>query len=104
MGKRTGPWDRFVSPFFFIPPVAFIVDVLTCVFSVRRVIVFMFGRSEDSFHFPVCVSLLHFCFCSGGGGGGGGGVLCSLVALIAACLHALSLCLLTLVSNMLEPL
>ena len=50
----------------------FFVDVLTCMFSVRRVMVIMFGRSEDSFHFSVCVSLLlNFCLCSGGGGGVG---------------------------------
>ena len=35
---------------------------------------------------------------------GGGGVLCSLVALITACLRAFLLCLLTLVSNILELL
>ena len=51
----------------------------------------MFGHSEDSFYFPVCVSLLPDFF-FGGGGGGGGGVLCSLVALITACLHAVLLC------------
>ena len=71
----------------------------------------MFGRSEDSFHFSVCVSLLlDFCFCSGGGGGvgrrvGGGGWRCIMFIGCTNCsMLACIFSLLTLVSNMLELL
>ena len=76
LGRQDCPWEKgLVLGTGLTQLSSFFVDVLTYMFSVRRVIVFMFGRSEDSFHFSVCFSSSEFLFMFGGWGGEEGGVV-----------------------------